>query len=201
MNIRKPVDYSAMYVGLDHLMAAGLPQMELYCGIGKVISERPEKGAAVIAAEYLQAKHPDISGFSPRNTRRMREFYRTYENSPALLDEAMKIGWTQNVVILEAELSPEEKEWYIRVSYRFGWSKLELTAQISDRAHESVLLDTPEESCYTESEATPLEERDDEDIICVSWEYLPQPHGGICDEGHGSESRIGGRDPDILRRH
>ena len=122
MNIRKPVDYSAMYVGLDHLMAAGLPQMELYCGIGRAISERPEKGAAVIAAEYLQANYPDVSGFSPRNTRRMREFYRTYENSPALLDEAMKIGWTQNVVILEAELTLEEKAWYIRAAHSFGWS-------------------------------------------------------------------------------
>jgi len=171
MNIRKPVDYSAMYAKLDCLMASTLPQMELYCGIGRVISERPEKGAAVIAAEYLQANYPDVSGFSPRNTRRMREFYRTYENSPALLDEAMKIGWTQNVVILEAELTLEEKAWYIRAAHRFGWSKLELTAQISDRVHESVLLDTPEESCYTEGEATPLEERDDEDIICVSWKY------------------------------
>ena len=145
-----------------------MPQMELYCGIGRAISERPEKGAAVIAAEYLQANYPDVSGFSPRNTRRMREFYRTYENSPALLDEAMKIGWTQNVVILEAELTLEEKAWYIRAVHSFGWSKLVLTAQISDRAHESVLLDTTEESCYTEDEATPLEERDDEDIICVS---------------------------------
>ncbi|MBQ4565974.1 MAG: hypothetical protein IJA48_06465, partial [Oscillospiraceae bacterium] len=67
--------------------------------------------SGVIAAEYLQANYPDIPGFSPRNTRRMREFYRTYENSPVLLDEAMEIGWTQNVGILEAELTIEERAW------------------------------------------------------------------------------------------
>ena len=55
MNVRKPVDYSAMFAVLDTLMAANLPQMELYCGIGRLVSGRPEKGAAVAAAEYLCA--------------------------------------------------------------------------------------------------------------------------------------------------
>lgn len=30
MNIRKPTDYTAMFAALDKLMAAQLPQMELY---------------------------------------------------------------------------------------------------------------------------------------------------------------------------
>ena len=79
INVRKPVDYSAMFAVLDTLMAANLPQMELYCGIGRLVRGRPEKGAAVAAAEYLCAAYPDASGFSPRNLRRMREFYHTYE--------------------------------------------------------------------------------------------------------------------------
>ena len=74
MNVRKHVDYSAMYAALDTLMAEELPQMKLYSGIGRLINARPEKGAAVAAAEYLQNKYPDVSGFSPRNLRRMREF-------------------------------------------------------------------------------------------------------------------------------
>ena len=114
MNVRKQVDYSAMFMALDALIAAGLPQMKLYCEIGRVISGRPEKGAAVMAAEYLHDAYPDISGFSPRNLRRMREFYRAYEAAPEILAEAMTIGWTQNVVILEAYLTLQEKSWYIR---------------------------------------------------------------------------------------
>ena len=53
MNVKKPVDYSAMYTALDKLVAENLPQMELYCEIGWLVSGRPEKGAAVAAAEYL----------------------------------------------------------------------------------------------------------------------------------------------------
>ena len=51
MNVRKPVDYTAVFTALDMLMAATLPQMELYCEIGKLVSSRPEKGVAIAAAE------------------------------------------------------------------------------------------------------------------------------------------------------
>ena len=50
MNIRKYIDYSEMYETLDHLMAQKLPQMELYCEIGKDICQRTEKGATVMAS-------------------------------------------------------------------------------------------------------------------------------------------------------
>lgn len=109
MSVRKPVDYSAMFVALNMLMTANLPQMNLYCAIGQQVSARPEKGAAVAAEDYLCNTYPDASGFSPRNLRRIREFYRTYESSPEVLAQAMTIGWTQNVVILEAELTLQER--------------------------------------------------------------------------------------------
>lgn len=80
MNVRKLTDYSALFWTLDELMEAHLPQIELYCGIGCLVSDRPEKAAAVAATEYLHGAHPDAAGFSPRNLRRMRDFYRTYEN-------------------------------------------------------------------------------------------------------------------------
>ncbi len=40
MNIRKPTDYTAMFAALDAAVAAQLPQMELYCEIGRVVSGR-----------------------------------------------------------------------------------------------------------------------------------------------------------------
>ena len=58
MNVRKPTDYSIMFAALDELMAASMSQMDLYRGIGRVVSGRPEKGAAVAAAEYLQSTYP-----------------------------------------------------------------------------------------------------------------------------------------------
>ena len=149
MNVRKPTDYSTLFTALDELMAANLPQMELYLGIGRVVSGRPEKGAAVAAAEYLQGAYPDATGFSPRSLRRMRDFYRTYESAPEIMAEAMTIGWTQNVVIMEAELPLQEKMWYIRTIRQSGWSKSELARQITASAHLAISLDLPEEVCYT----------------------------------------------------
>lgn len=150
MNIRKPVDYSAMYTGLDQALGRNLPQMELYLEIGKLVSARTEKGAAVAAAEYLAAKCPDNSGFSPRNLRRMRDFFRTYETAPDILREALLIGWTQNVVIMEADLSMDQRRWYLRAALQFGWSKAELLRQINACAHDKMNLDDAPDVCYTD---------------------------------------------------
>ena len=132
MNIRKNIDYSEMYEELDLLMEKELSQMELYCGIGKAVCQRTEKGAAVMASEYLNNQYPDVKGFSPRSLRRMRDFYRTYENHPVLLCRAMKLGWIQNVVIMEADLTMDLREWYMKAAKQFGWSKIELIANIAE---------------------------------------------------------------------
>ena len=144
MNIRKNIDYSQMYQAIDDVMAGKLPQMQLYCAIGRIVCTRSEKGAAVMASEYIRAKHPEVQGFSPRNLRRMRDFYRTYENHPAALSLAMELGWTQNVVIMEADLTMELREWYLQAARHFGWSKVELIAQIAIEAHLEIVLDIAE---------------------------------------------------------
>ena len=155
MNIRKNIDYTEMYEALDVLMAQQLPQMELYCGIGKAVCRRTEKGAAVMASEYLNKNYPDVKGFSPRSLRRMRDFYRTYEDHPALLSRAMKLGWTQNVVIMEADLTMDLREWYMKAAEQFGWSKAELIARILANAHEEICLtDTDVAISQEETETT-----------------------------------------------
>nr|WP_325194745.1 hypothetical protein [uncultured Oscillibacter sp.] len=78
MNIRKPADYSELYRTLDRLMMLELIDTELCYKIGQAICARSEKGAAVVAAEYLRENYPDRTGCSPRNLRRMRDFYRAY---------------------------------------------------------------------------------------------------------------------------
>ena len=204
MNIRKPTDYVTMFTTLDTLMAAQLPQMELYREIGRVVSGRAEKGAAVAASEYLQAAYPAAEGFSPRNLRRMRAFYAAYEKTPEIMRLAMHLGWTRNVAILEGCGSSEERAWYIRAALRFGWKKAKLLAAIESQAWRNSSLDEQAISCYTgEKEVTRESESDEEDTLCMSWKYLPQPHGRVRDEGLGEESgagiaisyRIGGYQP------
>ena len=155
MNIRKNIDYTDLYEALDGLMAPQLTEMELYCEIGKAVCRRTEKGAAVMASEYLNKKYPDVKGFSPRSLRRMRDFYRTYEGRPSLLSRAMKLGWTLNVVIMEADLTMDLREWYIKAAEQFGWSKIELIVAIDANVHESMIL-------HTKEEVYPLAESDSE---------------------------------------
>ena len=202
MNIRKPADYSVLFSELDKLIAAQLPQMELYCEIGRLVSGRAEKGAAVAASEYLQAAYPTAEGFSPRNLRRMRAFYAAYEKTPEIMRLAMHLGWTQNVAILEGCGSSEERAWYIRAALRFGWKKAKLLESIKTQAWRNSSLDEQAVSCYTgEKEATQESESDEEDTLCVSWKYLPQPDGRVRDEGLGEESGAGVRVPYRIGGH
>ena len=54
MNVRKPVDYGTMYRELTASLTQNLLQMDEVYAIGKAISQRPEKGAAVAAAEFCR---------------------------------------------------------------------------------------------------------------------------------------------------
>lgn len=147
MNIRKYIDYTEMYKELDLLMLQDSTNMELYCEIGKIVCHRTEKGAAVMASEYLNKHYPDVKGFSPRILRRMRDFHRTYENHPTLLSRAMQIGWIQNVIIMEADLTMDLREWYMKATKHFAWSKTELVANLETNAHNTITL-TIEEDEY-----------------------------------------------------
>lgn len=153
MNVRKPVDYGTMYRELTAIISQNLPQMREIYAIGKAISQRPEKGAAVAAAEFLQANFPDRTGSSPRNVRRMRDFYKTYENDQTLLRLAMKIGWTLNVVIMEAELTREIRKWYLEQARERQWSKAVLLEKLASAAHLEKLLDADADTCYTGKKA------------------------------------------------
>ena len=148
MNVREPVDYGTMHRELSAILAQNLPQMDEIYAIGKTISQRPEKGAAVAAAEFLQANFPDRTGFSPRNMRRMRDFYKTYENDQTLLRLAMKIGWTLNVVIMEAELTRAQRISCLQRSAAEKLSKKKLLEIILNDVFAEKPIDEPDEICY-----------------------------------------------------
>ena len=148
MNVRKPVDYGTMYRELTTILGQNLPQMIEIYAIGKTISQRPEKGAAVAAAEFLQANFPDRTGFSPRNVRRMRDFYRTYENDQTLLQLALKIGWTLNAVIMEADLTRAQRMLCLQMTTVKNLSKKELLEIILNGAFAEKPIDEPDEICY-----------------------------------------------------
>ena len=147
MNVREPVDYGTMYRELTAIPAQNLSQMEEVYAIGKAISQRSEKGAAVATAEFLQTNFLDRTGFSPRNVRRMRDFYKTYENDQALLRLAMKIGWTLNVVIMEAELTSVQRISCLQRAAAERLSKKKLLEIILNDAFAEKPIDEPDEIC------------------------------------------------------
>ena len=60
MNVKKSVDYSLMFAELDTMMKKDLPQMELYCKIGRLANSRPKNGSAfsnTITFFHLIQKH------------------------------------------------------------------------------------------------------------------------------------------------
>ena len=85
MNVRKPADYGTIY----RKLTAILPQMDEVYAIGKVISQRPEKGTAVVAAESLQANFLTAQAF-PVQRGRMRNSYKTYKKDQRRLWRKIK---------------------------------------------------------------------------------------------------------------
>ena len=186
MNVRKPVDYGTMYRELTAILAQNLPQMIEIYAIGKAISQRPEKGAAVAAAEFLQANFPERTGFSPRNVRRMRDFFKVYENDQTLLRLAMKIGWTLNVVIMEAELTRAQRISCLQRVVSEKLSKKKLLEIILNGVFAEESIDAPDEICYNITSASvgrteqaqfepPLRRVAERKIVPVRWSRRKLP--------------------------
>ena len=202
MNIRKNIDYSTMFDSMQVAMSADMSQMKLYYELGRLICQRTEKGAAVAAAEYLQQNYPGVSGLSPRNLRRMRNFYHMYAGTPELLNLAMQIGWTQNVVILEADLNTEGRRWYLCAVKQFGWSKAALQRNIEAAAHLEICLDECGGPCYTEIKHSKSEcIQYDENTFSLPQECIQKPNGRVYHEGFGAEIWPGIRVPHRISSH
>ncbi|MDF1494584.1 MULTISPECIES: DUF1016 N-terminal domain-containing protein [Eubacteriales] len=123
--------------------------LELYTRIGQCICRQGEKAFIPHLAEMLADQFPSLKGFSLRNLRRMRDFYRTYENNPVLMERAQSLGWTQNAVILECCETDEQRSFYIDLAAERNLSKLALMKAIQE--------DALAEAMHTENYATNME--------------------------------------------
>ncbi|KYC39363.1 hypothetical protein WA1_32025 [Scytonema hofmannii PCC 7110] len=133
---------SAQY---EALKAVNKELIALYWDIGKMIVTRQQEaswGKSVVEqlARDLQAEFPGISGFSTRNIWNMRSFYVTYSQNEKLQPMVAEIGWTHNLVILEKCKDDLEREFYIRMTRKFGWTKNVLSHQIENKTYEKTLL-------------------------------------------------------------
>ncbi|GAB7079138.1 PDDEXK nuclease domain-containing protein [Megalodesulfovibrio paquesii] len=117
----------------------------LYWDIGRLIAERQEKagwGRSVV--EHLSAdlrrEFPGTAGFSVQNLWYMRQFYLEYSSHERLQPLVGEIAWAHNLVIMSKCKDPLEREFYIRMTRKFGWSKNVLVHQIENQSYEKSLL-------------------------------------------------------------
>ena len=123
---------SAQY---EALKAVNQALLALYWDIGQSIVTRQQGetwGKSVVErlAEDLQTEFPGVKGFSSRNIWNMRNFYLTYQQNEKLQPMVAEIGWTHNIIILEKCKDDLEREFYIRMTRKFGWTKNVLIHQI-----------------------------------------------------------------------
>jgi predicted nuclease of restriction endonuclease-like (RecB) superfamily len=70
----------------------------------------------------------------------MRELYLSYRSLPKVQPLVAQIGWTQNLIILQRCKDPQEREFYLRMTKKFGWTKNVLIHQIENQSYEKTLL-------------------------------------------------------------
>ncbi|MFA5810499.1 MAG: PDDEXK nuclease domain-containing protein [Thermoleophilia bacterium] len=133
---------SAQY---EALRAVNKELIGLYWDIGRMIVERQKSeswGKAVVEhlANDLQAEFPGIKGFSVRNIWYMREFYFIYGENEKLQPLVAEIGWTHNMIIFRKCKDDLQREFYIRMTKKFGWTKNVLVHHIDNQAYEKTLL-------------------------------------------------------------
>jgi predicted nuclease of restriction endonuclease-like (RecB) superfamily len=91
-------------------------------------------------AKDLQAEFPGIQGFSVRNIWYMRNFYHAYQKNEKLQPLVAEIGWAHNLIIMSKCKNDLEREFYIRMTRKFGWTKPVLIHHIENQTYEKTLL-------------------------------------------------------------
>ncbi|MBP7381869.1 DUF1016 family protein [Myxococcota bacterium] len=133
---------SAQYAALK---AVNTELVGLYWDIGRMIAERQEGaewGRSVVEnlSADLRREFPGVAGFSVQNLWYMRQFYLEYNGHERLQPLVGEIAWAHNLVIMGRCKNPLEREFYIRMTRRFGWSRSVLVHQIDNQSYEKSLL-------------------------------------------------------------
>lgn len=129
----------------DALKAVNKEMIRLYWDIGKIIVDRQEKegwGKSVVEnlASDLQAEFIGVQGYSARNMWYMRIFYMTYKQNEKLQPMVAEISWAKHLAILDRCKDDLEREFYIRMTRKFGWTKNVLIHQIENKAYEKTMV-------------------------------------------------------------
>lgn len=149
-----PADYAALLAEVKErvrsaqyaaLKAVNKELVGLYWDIGRLMVSRQSDAAhgdaiAEQLAADLRQEFPGVAGYSRRNIFYMREFFLAYRDQPKVQPLVAQIGWSHNLIVLQRCKDPIEREFYIRMTRKFGWTKQVLIHQIENQSYEKTLL-------------------------------------------------------------
>ena len=119
--------------------------IDLYWTVGEIISRKiasAEWGDAVVPklAAYVAKTQPGLRGFTRANLFRMRQFYEAYREDEKVAPLVRQIPWTHHLLILSQSKQPEQREFYLQMVVREGWSKRELERQMDGALFARIVL-------------------------------------------------------------
>lgn len=169
-NFVKEIKTKILSSQYEALKAVNKELINLYWEIGKNIVEKQEKfgwGKAIVQnlSNELQKEFIGIKGFSERNLWNMRNFYLEYKDDLKLQTLSAQIGWSQNVAIFQQCKDNLEREFYIKMVIKFGWTYRVLEHQIENKSYEKFLLN------QTNFDNTIVEKYKNQAVLALKDEY------------------------------
>ena len=125
----------------EALKAVNKELINLYWEIGKNIVEKQEQfawGKSVVQnlSKELHKEFVGMKGFSERNLWNMRNFYIEYKDNIKLQTLSAQIGWSHNIAIFQKTKDELEREFYIKMVIKFGWTYRVLDNHIDNKSYE-----------------------------------------------------------------
>ena len=125
--------------------AVNLELIHVYREIGRTIDEKQQAadwGSSVVErlASDLRKLFPKVKGFSSRNLWIMKDLYVSYRDYEKLQTLSAEISWSHNVAILSKCKDRLEREFYIRMSKKNGWSYRTLLNHIDNKTFERTII-------------------------------------------------------------
>lgn len=119
--------------------------INLYWNIGEMIVSKQNDfgwGKSVVKnlSGELQKEFVGMKGFSTGNLWNMRQFYLEYKDHEKLQPMVGEISWSKNVVIFQKCKDDLQKEFYLIMTKKFGWTKNLLINQIAGKSYENWLI-------------------------------------------------------------
>ncbi len=142
----------------------------LYWDIGKSIVDRQKLhgwGKSIVQnlSQDLQKEFVGIKGFSQRNLWNMRNFYIEYKDNKKLQTLSAQIAWSHNMIVFQKCKDNLQREYYIKMSVKFGWSYRVLDNQIENQSYEKYLTN------QTNFDKTIVDKYKHQAVLAVKDEY------------------------------